>query len=89
MKLGMQVSLGPGDFVLDGDPVPLHKKGAEPPHNFRPMSLVTKRLNGSIALGMELGLGPATLCSMRTRFPSETNGTAPTQFFPCLLWLNG
>ena len=31
MLLGMEVGLGPGDFVLDGDPVPLPKKGAEPP----------------------------------------------------------
>ena len=30
MSLGMEVGLGPGDFVLDGDPAPLPKKG-EPP----------------------------------------------------------
>ena len=34
MPLGVEVGLGPGDFVLDGDPAPLPKKGAEPP-NFR------------------------------------------------------
>ena len=31
MPLGMDVGLSPGNFVLDGDPVPLPKKGAEPP----------------------------------------------------------
>jgi len=31
MPLGMDVGLGPGDFVLDGDPAPLPKKAAEPP----------------------------------------------------------
>ena len=31
MPLGRKVGLGPGDFVLDGDPVSLPKKGAEPP----------------------------------------------------------
>jgi len=31
MKVGTQVSFGPGDFVLDGDPSPLPKKGAEAP----------------------------------------------------------
>jgi len=46
MPLGMDVGLGSGDFVLDGDPAPLPKKGAEPP-NFRPMFIVAKRLNGS------------------------------------------
>ena len=27
MALGMEVGLSPGDFVLDGDPAPLAKKG--------------------------------------------------------------
>jgi len=31
MKLGKQVGLGPGQIVLDGDPAPLPKKGAQPP----------------------------------------------------------
>ena len=30
MSLAVEVGLGPGDFVLDGDPVPFLKKGAEP-----------------------------------------------------------
>jgi len=34
MALGMEVGLSPGDFVLDGDPAPLSKKGAEPPPQF-------------------------------------------------------
>ena len=42
MPLGMNVGLSPGDFVLDGDPVPLPKKRAEPP-NFRPMFIVSCR----------------------------------------------
>ena len=31
MPLHMEEGLGPGDFVLDGDPASLPKKGAEPP----------------------------------------------------------
>jgi len=31
MPLCMDVGLSPGDFVLDGDPVALPKKEAEPP----------------------------------------------------------
>jgi len=31
MALGMKVGLGPGHTVLDGDPVPFPKKGAELP----------------------------------------------------------
>ena len=44
MPLGMEVGIGPGDFVLDGDPAPLPKRGRSPP--FRPMSIVAKRLRG-------------------------------------------
>ena len=51
MSLGMEVGLCPGDFVLDGDPdTPLPKKEAEPgggAPNFRFMSIVAKRLDGS------------------------------------------
>jgi len=31
MKLGMQVGLGPGHIVLDGDSAPPSPKGAQPP----------------------------------------------------------
>jgi len=31
MTLGIDVGLGPGHIVLDRDPAPLPKKGAEPP----------------------------------------------------------
>ena len=31
MALGTEVGLGPGHIVLDGDPAPLQKNGAEPP----------------------------------------------------------
>jgi len=43
--LGTEVGLRPGDFVLDGDPAHLPKKGTEP-SSFRSMSVVAKRLDG-------------------------------------------
>jgi len=46
MSLGMEVGLGPGDFVLDGDPAPPPQKGVELPPNFRPMFIAAKRLDG-------------------------------------------
>jgi len=50
MAIGMLLSLGPSDIVLDEDPAllspPQKGGGAEPP-NFRPMSIVAKRLHGS------------------------------------------
>ena len=41
------LGLGPRDFMLDGDPAPSLQQGAELPPNFRPMFIVTKRLDGS------------------------------------------
>jgi len=46
MVLGMEVGLGPGHIVLDGDPAPPPKKQGHNPH-FRPMSIVVKRLDAS------------------------------------------
>ena len=43
MKLGMEVGLGPGDFLFDGDPAPPPDKG----DNFRLMFIIAKRLDGS------------------------------------------
>ena len=48
ISIGMEVGFDPGDFVLDGDPAPPQKKAQPPPaHNFRPMSIVAKWLDGS------------------------------------------
>ena len=42
MPLGMEVGLGPGNFVIDGTQLP----GGRSHPNFRPMSIVAKRLDG-------------------------------------------
>jgi len=48
MPIRTEVGLGSGDFVLDGDPAAPPQKGGEAPLlNFRPMSIVAKRLDGS------------------------------------------
>ena len=39
MPLGMELGLGPGDFVLDGDPAPPPQKGGGAPQIFGPCSL--------------------------------------------------
>ena len=48
MSLGMELGLGPDDFVLDGDSAPLPQKGGVAPPRifFRPMFIVTKRPDG-------------------------------------------
>jgi len=45
MPLGMELGLSPGDFVLDADPASPPLERHSPP-NFRPMSVVAKRLDG-------------------------------------------
>ena len=58
MKLGMEVGPVPA-IVLDGDPAPLQKGHS---HQFRPMSVVAKRLDGSgMPDGTEVGLGPGDI----------------------------
>jgi len=51
MPLGMEVDLGPGDFVFDGDPCSYPgKKGTKRAHpsppNFWLLSIMAKRLDG-------------------------------------------
>jgi len=45
MPLGREAGLDPGHIVLDGDPASPPKRGTA--RNFRPMTIVAKRLDGS------------------------------------------
>jgi len=60
MPLGMEVGLGPGDFVFDWDPATPEKMAHPPPPNFRLMSIVAKWLEFWIKMphGTEVDLGP-------------------------------
>jgi len=66
MKLGVQVGLGPGHIVLDGDPATSPQKGGTVP-NFRRISIVAIWLDGSrcrwiqMPLGTVVGLGPGRI----------------------------
>jgi len=57
MPLDIQVGLGPGDFVLDGDPAPSPKKGAELPPQKK---IYCGHMVGwfKMVLSMEVGLSP-------------------------------
>ena len=46
MPLGMEVGLGPGDFVFHGEAATPWKKGTPTPPNCWPMPIVAKRLDG-------------------------------------------
>jgi len=57
MKLGMQIGLGPGHIVSDGDPAPPPERGTAPQFSVRiccgQMAAWIK-----MSLDIELGLGP-------------------------------
>ena len=57
MPLGMEEGLDPSDIVLDADPSPLPKKGAEPPI-FGPHLLWPNDAWIKMRLCMEVGLSP-------------------------------
>jgi len=89
MPLGMEVGLSPGDFVFDGDPAP--KSGRSPRPNFRPMSIMAKRLDGSRwHLAWRWAFVHATLCWMGNQLPSPQKGAEPLPVCgPFLLSPNG
>jgi len=59
MPLGRKVGVGPGDIVLDGDPVP-PKRGTAPQFSAH---VCCGQMAGLIkmALGTEVGLGPGDI----------------------------
>ena len=87
MPLGTEVNHSVGDVVLDGDSALAPLKGNSPVPNFRPMSVVAKRLDGlRFHLVWRYGSAQVTLYSVGAQVPRE-KGTAPHPIFgPCLLW---
>ena len=55
--LGMELGLSPGDFVLDGDPDPLPKRGRNPQFSIHVYCGQTAAWI-KMPLGTEVGLGP-------------------------------
>ena len=83
MLLGMELGLGPGDFVLDGDPAPPPPKGYSPPI-FGPYVL---RPNGCIdqdVIWYGARLRPRRLCDGDPAPPPQKGG-APPNFRPMFI----
>jgi len=77
MKLGMQVGLGPGHIVFDGDPAPPPLKGHSP--QFSP-HICCGQMDGwiKIPLGREVGLGSSDIVLDGAQLPRpQKRGTAP------------
>ena len=86
MKLGMQVGLGPGHVVLDGDPAPPPSKGHSPQFSAH-ICCCQMAAWIKMSLGMELGLGPGDLVLDGEPAPPPQKGGP--NFRPCSLWPNG
>jgi len=84
MPLGMEVGLGPGDFVLDGDPAP-----APSPLQFW-AHFYCDQTAGCIkmSLGMEVGRSPCDFVLDGNPAPSPKGAELPI-FSPRLSWPNG
>jgi len=84
----MKVGLGPGHIMLDGTQPPPKKGGTA--LNFRPMSIVAKRLDGSRCHLVRKASAQATLCWTETQLlPHRKEHNTPPLFDPYLLWPNG
>jgi len=84
----MKVSLGPGDFVLDGDPAPLPKKGAEP-LIFGPCLLWPKCCMYQDTTWYGGRPQPSRLCVRWGPCSPFPKGAQPPIFGRCPLWPNG
>jgi len=96
MKLGMQVDLGPGHIVSDGDPAPPLPKEVEPPI-FGPYLLWPNCWMDLhprptfLPLDREVASAQATLCYLGTQLPPPKGDRAPN-FRPMSIvakWLDG
>ena len=88
MKLGMQVSLGPGHIVLDRYPAPPPPKGHSPQFSAH-ISCGQMAAWIKMSLGMELGLGAGDfVLDGYPAAPFPKGGRSPQIFSPCLLWPN-
>jgi len=91
MSLGMEVGLSPGDFVLDGDPVPT-SNAVELHPIFGPRLLWPNGCMDQDATWYGGRPRPTRLCSMWTQLPPEKGHTHPANFWPMSVvakWVDG
>ena len=86
MPLGTEVGLGPGDIVIDWDPLPLIRWAQHPPIVAHVYCGQTARWF-KMPLGTEVGLGPGDIVLDGDPAPPK-KGHSP-HFGPCLLCPNG
>jgi len=87
MALGLEVGLGPGDFVFDGDPATPRTECTPTPTQFL-AHVYCGQTAGCMKtpLGTEVDLGPVDIVLDRVPALRERGTAAPHLFGPCLLW---
>jgi len=81
MPLGMEIGLGPGHIVLDGDPALLHPKGHSP--QFSPHVCCGQTAGWiKMSLGAEVGLGPGDVVLNGDPVPPWKEAWQPPRFGP-------
>ena len=80
MALGRRVGLSPRHIVLDGDPVSLPKKGAEPPQFLAHFYCVETAGCVKMPLGMEVGLSPGDFVLIGDPVPLSEKGAETPNF---------
>jgi len=89
MPLGMEVGLGPGHTVLDGDPVPPSKKGHSSPQFSAHLCCGQTAAWIKMAFGKEVGLSPGDIVLHGDTAPPTVKAQQPPNFGQCLLCQNG
>jgi len=90
MSLGMELGLGQGDFVLDGDHAPPPQKAAEPPKFSAHVYCGQMAGWMTLVLGMQVGLSQGDFVLDGHPSPlTKRWAEHPQNFDPCLLRPNG
>jgi len=84
--IAMEVGLGPGHIVLDGDPAPPPKRGQSPQFSARVYYGQTAAWI-KMPFSAVVGLGPGNI--VLDAGPAPPQGAQPPNFGPCLLWPKG
>ena len=85
VALRVEVGVGPGHIVLDGDPAPLPKKGCRAPQFSAHLYCSETARCTKMPLGMEEGLSAGDFVLDRDPASSLKRGIAPQIFCPCLV----
>jgi len=82
MPLDMEEGLGPGDFVLDGDPAPSPQNGGGAPPQFSARVYCGQTTGWvKMVLGIDVGLGPGYIVLDCDPAPLPKKGAEPPPQF--------